>query len=121
MAIESWYYLHINGDLIHKRFEPEADSEFVKRVWSLVPSNRAIAWRVILEAAALGARLERLKELSKLWGVVPEDLANYMIHTREEEVNAERKDGLVRMAEEVWMIDLDKLFDNIAEGAKKNV
>lgn len=30
-----FYYLHTNGDLIWKRFRPEYDSDFVKRVWAV--------------------------------------------------------------------------------------
>ncbi len=115
MSLESWYYLHTNGDLISKRTEPSRDSPFVKRVWSLVPMDRKIAWRIILEAASLGANLDRIKELSKLWHVVPSDLRNYLIYTGMDEVNAERKNGLIIMAEQVWHIDLDELFDKVME------
>jgi hypothetical protein len=120
MPDEDWYYLHTNGNLIHKKTEPELESDFVKRVWRLDRSNRAHAWRILLEAAAMGALVQRLKELSTRWEVQPDDFINYIKHTGSSEVNEERKTGLVRMAEEVWKIDLDKLFDKIEEEADAN-
>lgn len=65
--MDHFYYLHTNGDLIYKRFEPESDSPFVKKVWRIDLSDRADAWRVVFEAMALGANLDRIGELASKW------------------------------------------------------
>lgn len=125
MSEQGWYYLHENGDLIFKRYEPEIEAGgFVKRVWALDVSDRAGAWRILLEAAANGAMLSRLIELARKWDVTPQDLPNYMGHAGVEEVNAERKRGMVRLASEVWRVDLEALFDAIQatpKGGKPDV
>ncbi len=112
MSGASWYYLHTNGDLIHKRFRPEDDSPFVRRVWE-IDRNRTTAWRILLEAAALGANVDRLKVLCEIWGVLPDDLEEYVKHTGLAEVNAERRRGMIILAEKVWRVDLDELFVGI--------
>lgn len=71
---EGYYYLHTNGDLIFKRFCPEDDSPFVKKVWRIDTNNRATAWTVILEALVYEANLDRIKELAYKWGCSPADL-----------------------------------------------
>ncbi len=73
MSLEHWYYLHTNGDLIHKRTEPEGDSPFVKKVWKLDLEDRASAWMLCIEALALGAKRERIDELAAKWGITDED------------------------------------------------
>jgi hypothetical protein len=74
-----YYYLHENGDLIHKaKTVVEADpsyfdSPFVVRVWGISTEFRAHAWFLCVEALALGANKERVMELKKLWGLTDED------------------------------------------------
>jgi len=69
-----YYYLHTNGSLIFKRFTPEDDSPFVKKVWRIDPADRETAYIVLLEALALGANKQRIKELAAKWGCTAEDL-----------------------------------------------
>ena len=71
---ESWfYYLHTNGDLIAKRFRPESDSTFVQRVWCLDLADRGAGFILLIEAAAMGARMNRVIELAKKWGMDGDD------------------------------------------------
>ena len=71
---ENWfYYLHTNGELIGKRFRPESDSPFVRRVWSLDLADRGAGFILLIEAAALGARMNRVLELAKKWGMDGDD------------------------------------------------
>ena len=74
---DTFYYLHENGDLIHKRFEPEADSPFVRRVWRLNLCDRADAWLMLIEATALGANKERVNELAVRWGCDESDALEF--------------------------------------------
>lgn len=73
MALVGWYYLHINGDLIYK---PESgytaadirESDFARMLWPMDPSDRAGAWRTLIEALACGANKPRIDELAANWG-----------------------------------------------------
>lgn len=79
---EHWYYLHANGDLIHKNAWPgEDNSPFVKEIWRCEPSDRANCWGIVLESLALGARVSRVKELAAKWGCDARDFAEFLIRT----------------------------------------
>ena len=71
--MKGFYYLHTNGDMIFKRFRPEDDSSFVKRIWPFNSEERESAWIIAIEGLALGANLQRIKELQKMWGFTDED------------------------------------------------
>jgi hypothetical protein len=78
--VDGYYYLHTNGDLIYKRFEPEADSPFVKHFWPFDHTNRMDAWIIVLEATALGANMDRIKELKIHWGLTLKDFCEAVHH-----------------------------------------
>jgi len=79
MANTEYYYLHTNGDLIHKRTEPEVEpGGFVSHVWQIDPTDRATAWMVILEGLALGANVPRVKQLAQHWHCSAQDLVAYI-------------------------------------------
>jgi len=65
------YYLHQNGDLIGKNPIAVAnaasyfDSPFVKKVWWIETNERKTLWTMVLEALALGARIDRVKECAE--------------------------------------------------------
>jgi hypothetical protein len=80
--IEGWYYLHTNGDLIYKREMGETvadirDSSFARGLWPLDTSDRAGAWRILVEALAAGANLERIQMLADKWYCDDEDAVYY--------------------------------------------
>ena len=66
------YYLHQNGDLIGKNpivVEGDSsyfDSPFVKKVWWIDTEKRDTLWTLILEALALGAKIDRIKEVAAI-------------------------------------------------------
>lgn len=71
--MDGWYYLHENGDLIYKRggMDTEADimdSAFAKAMWPVDITNRANAWRLLVEALAAGANPDRVRQLANKWG-----------------------------------------------------
>lgn len=71
---EHWYYLHTNGDLIHRTSKPEIEpGGFVHRVWQIKPEHRETAYFLLVEAAVLGARMSRVLELAKKWEADGED------------------------------------------------
>ena len=77
--MEHFYYLHTNGELIHKNLEPESDSPFVKKIWRINVSDRSDAWRVVLESMALGANLDRIAELMSKWQLNRADLKELLL------------------------------------------
>jgi len=105
---DGFYYLHTNGEMIFKRFEPESDSPFVKKVWALDISNRMDAWKIALEGLFLGARTERIEELAKKWGLTFEDSIEMLMRRGKpsgEEVSGLRmfiKEVLKMSEEEYW-------------------
>jgi len=82
MSIEGWYYLHVNGSLIYKRNLPGIaadirESSFAKALWPFDSTDRAGAWRIVVEGLSLGANMERVKELAALWGCNDKDAEHY--------------------------------------------
>ena len=77
--MKHYYYLHTNGDLIHKSAivvdsDPNYfDSSFVKKFWSIETEDRQTLYIFLIDAAAMGANPERVDQLKKLWGITDED------------------------------------------------
>ena len=105
MTAKGFYYLHTNGDLIYKKFRPEDDSPFVKKIWPMNTQNRATAWRLILEALALKAQINRINELVKKWGCDLKDLVNYMVRTHPSDLEI---DGLEIYFNKIAECDYDE-------------
>jgi hypothetical protein len=80
----AYYYLHTNGDLIYKpasvvESDPSYfDSDFVKKVWDVGLKDRAAAYLMVLEAAAMGARKDRIDHLIDHWGMTDEDCSVFV-------------------------------------------
>jgi hypothetical protein len=82
MALEGWYYLHTNGEVIFKREVGDTaadirESDFARAMWPCDPSNREGAWNICVEALSLGAIKDRVKELSDKWQLTDEDAPIY--------------------------------------------
>ena len=77
------YYLHENGDLIHKgKIDGSIaadirESPFARGLWFLDTDNREDAWSILVEALAGGAKAKRIQELAELWGCNDNDSPNY--------------------------------------------
>ena len=71
MSIAGYYYLHTNGQLIFKPGTEWAadirESDFARMMWPCDPSDRLGAWRILIEALALGAKWDRINELAIKW------------------------------------------------------
>ena len=83
--MKHWYYLHTNGDLIHKNDYDGAaadfrESDFVKAFWMIDTKDRESVWALLVEALALGAKQERINELSEKWGCDDKDAEYYAKH-----------------------------------------
>ena len=78
MSIDGWYYLHKNGSLIYKRelgttAADIRESPFARAMWPCDPEDREMGWSLLVEALALGADKERIKELAEKWHCTDED------------------------------------------------
>lgn len=80
MAIEGYYYLHTNGELIYKRYTEDVvadlrESDFVVAFWPIDVENRKTAWDFLVEAKAAGAN--RIGIHAERWKCDDEDAQNY--------------------------------------------
>lgn len=84
MALIGWYYLHQNGALIYKPGADSCadirDSDLALGLWPMDPTDRAGAWRIVVEAGAAGANPERVTNLAKGWGCTDADAQHYAGH-----------------------------------------
>ena len=78
MNDSAWYYLHENGDLIFKRTKPEVEQGgFIRKIWPFDSERRGRAYILLIEAAAMGARKDRIDELVKKWCITDEDCREF--------------------------------------------
>lgn len=76
------YYLHTNGRLIYQRdldgggVADLRDSDFVRAFWPVDPDDRASAWRLLVEARALGVT-DGVDRLAEKWGCNNSDAPMY--------------------------------------------
>lgn len=107
-----YYYLHAETkNLIFKKFEPEADSDFVQKVWRMDTADRVTAWTIALEGLALGAKISRVKELAKKWNLTFDDSVELL--KRVEDPNALMKDGISLFAKEILDIPVDEYWKKV--------
>jgi len=105
---EHWYYLHENGSLIHKNYMPEEEpGGLVKKVWRCNLEDRQSAWNILIEGLALGANIDRVKELASKWSCDGEDLPEYLLRT---EITKLRQIGVAAFISEVLGVHPDSWF-----------
>ena len=82
--MKGYYYLHTDGNLIFKPaivIDSDSlyfDSSFVKKLWSFDSGDRFDAWRICVEALALGADRKRVFELKEKWKLTDEDAEHFV-------------------------------------------
>lgn len=67
--MKTYYYLTKDGNLLCTEKKPPKG---IKKQWSVF-DNRASAWLIAVEAAALGAKPERIEELKTKWALTDTD------------------------------------------------
>ena len=76
-----YYYLHTNGDLIHKNkhcdIQDFEESSFVKKWWIIDLDGRIDIYNMLIHASMLGINKKRLEGLIEHWEITNEDAANY--------------------------------------------
>lgn len=77
-----WYYLHKNGDLIHKSHHADPSdfevSDFVTKYWRVNLSDRMDAYTFLIAAMIFGAKKERVVELVGKWCITDHDCEHYL-------------------------------------------
>lgn len=120
--MKHYYYLHTNGDLIHK---PAAvvDSDpayfsgpFVRRVWAADTEDRKSAWLILVEASALGASPQRIRELADKWHCNRDDLPDFLV--RHMQPTPEQCKGLRVFIADTLNLNPETVFDEIAAMGK---
>lgn len=112
-----WYYLHTNGQLIWKKFEPESDSPFVTKVWEAPDLYRETIWTIVLEATALGMSESEVRRIADKQRMTMEDCAEMLariIHP-----TPLMTVGLKRFARLVYDVDKAKLFQECVRICKQ--
>ena len=111
-----YYYLHTNGDLIGKNpYVVDSDvgyfdSDFVKKVWKIDTEDRSTCWTFIFEALALGARIERVKELTEKWKM---DKADSIEMLKQAKPNDLMRKGMTIFIKEILGMDAGKYWKEI--------
>jgi hypothetical protein len=116
-----YYYLHTNGDLIAKNpsvVDSDAcyfDSPFVKKVWKINLTDRKDAWKLVLEALALGCRIDRANELAHKWNLTFEDSIEMLSHVPTEEITDLMRTGLDKFVISILKMDIENYWTKVKE------
>ena len=119
--MKHYYYLHVNGDLIHKpamvvESDPDYfDSDMVKRVWQVETEDRDDAWRILIEALVSGARVDRVRDLAEQWGCDEDDLPHFLVNNMSP--TEEQRKGLDLFIREIFQAEPNEFWE---EFLKKN-
>ena len=118
-----YYYLHTNGDLIGKNpavvdSDPfYFDSDFVKKTWKIDTEDRGSCWTMLLEALALGACIDRVKELAEKWKCDKADSVEMIVRIKP--TNRLRK-GITIFVEKILGEDIEAFWSNLEKlGARQ--
>ena len=80
--MDGYYYLHTNGDLIHKSKHADTsdfeESDFVKQWWVIDLESRMDVYNMLIRASMLGVKKERVAKLIKHWNITDSDAENYV-------------------------------------------
>ena len=118
-----YYYLHENGDLIGKNpvaynESDFAGNDFVTKHWYIETEDRGDAWTLVIEAFALGARIDKIKDLAVKWSLTKEDLKKFII--RNLKPTNLQKDGMDKFIQLILCIKPNEFWDNsLKEGPPK--
>ncbi len=116
-----YYYLHTNGDLIGKNpvvvdSDPSYfDSDFVQKVWCIETEERGDCWKLVLEALAKGARIDRVKELVEKWKMDKADSFEMIARTPLDEAkpNVLMRGGMSIFIEKILGMDVDEYWKEV--------
>ena len=116
-----YYYLHTDGDIIGRK--PDAgreqdfrESSFVKFFWSIDTTNRKDAWILVVEALAMGAQINRIRELADKWGLTKEDLLEFIVRHKPTEI---QKKGMDMFIKDILLLEPQVFWNALALEGKK--
>ena len=122
MSNEWYYYLHQNGSLIGKNpivvdSDPSYfDSPFVEYVWKINTEDRLDGWKLLLEALALGARVDRIREIAAKWGADYKDSLEMLRRSKPTDL---MKKGMDIFIKEILKMDVEEYWKEIKHLAEK--
>ncbi len=122
-----YYYLHTNGDLIGKNpivVDGDAgyfDGPFVQKVWLIDTDKRGDCWKLLLEALAKGARIDRVKELAEKWKMDKADSFEMIARIRLDDVepNVLMEGGMTLFIEKILGMDVDEYWKEVKAWGEK--
>lgn len=125
MSQPIYYYLHTNGQLIPRNptvvdSDPDYfNSPFVKRFWFV--NDRLSSWRMVLEALALGANIERVKELAEKWKFDLEDSGEFLARYNLDKLTDELRQGMSIFITKILEMDEEAYWQKIKDWAQVKV
>ena len=108
-----YYYLHTNGSLI---FKPHGDpidfddSDLVKAYWHCNIQDRSSAWKILLEALALGAKESEVTRLANKWKCDYNDSIEMLKRCESTEL---MKKGMTRYIPLIFNMKVDEYWTKI--------
>ncbi len=84
---------------------------YVNKYWYIETEDRRDAWILVIEALALGVRLNRIEELVKKWNLTKEDLKEYII--RNPEPTSLQKEGMNKFIQLILNLDPNTFWDGL--------
>jgi len=97
--MSEYYSLYTNGDLVYSYSNiPYVRSSLVVHVWPADQSSRANAWKILLESLALGANIDRVRELAQKWKCDEDDFNLLLVNSK---LSALMKEGVPLFFKEV--------------------
>ena len=118
-----YYYLHTNGDLIGKNpvvVDGDAsyfDSDFVRKVWKIDTDERDTLWTMMLEALALGARVDRVKECAERNKCDRADSIEMLVRIKPNDL---MRKGITIFIKEILNEDAKKYWGDVLASGDKN-
>jgi hypothetical protein len=79
-------------------------------------TDRSDAWKVILEGLALGARLDRVKQLCEKWECGLKDFEEMILRTKPTELMIKGADLYLK---KIQNLDVDKYWDKLSKRKNK--
>lgn len=120
--MKHYYYLHTNGNLIHKSINignpyDYFDSDFVHSWWEVDDTKREDAWIVILESLTYEkVNIKEIGELIKKWNLTYEDSKEMLVFFSENKmINSKRKLGLSIYVKTFLNMTLEEYFNKIED------
>ena len=110
-----FFCLYKDGRLLWQKSPPEQKDILLKHFWPVNIDFRGNAWMVALEALAMGAKLDRIKELALKWGLTFDDSIELLKRMDPKKITKEMRVGLTMFITLVLEIQINDYWANVHE------